>query len=138
MAREAVRWRDSFSVGDPHIDDQHRQFFADVEAVLDAIERGAGMEALIAFYRDFHRALTGHFHDEEALLERTNFAGLAEHQAEHRALLDSVGEIEAGLAVGRAPIDMGRSVHHVFMALVEHLVGVDMQFKAHLLATRQS
>ena len=136
MARQAVRWRECFSVGDAFIDGQHRQFFTEVETVLAAFDQGAGPEALAAFYRTFHRTLATHFADEEALLERTNYPGLAEHQAEHRALLAEIGEIEAALADGHAPVDMGRAVHHVFMALVEHLIGVDMQFKAHLLAQR--
>jgi len=136
MAREAVKWRDCFSVGDPLIDQQHQQFFSEVERVLAAIDQGAGVEALAVFYRDFRQALVAHFRDEEAMLERVNFPGLTEHQAEHQALLAGIGEISDGLTAGRAPLDMGRAVQTAFMSLVEHVIGVDMRFKSYLMAAQ--
>ena len=136
MARQAVKWRDCFSVGDPLIDEQHQQFFAEVEQVLAAIDQGAGLEALAAFYRDFLGALATHFRDEEAMLERVNFPGVAEHRAEHQALLAGISEISDGLDGGHAPLDMSRAVQTAFMGLVEHVIGVDMRFKSHLMATR--
>jgi len=136
MTHEAVKWRDCFSVGDPLIDGQHQQFFYDVERVLAAIDQGAGLEALAAFYRDFRQALVAHFRDEEAMLERVNFPGLAEHQAEHRALLAGICEISDGLTAGREPLDMSRAVQSAFMSLVEHVIGIDMRFKSHLMAAQ--
>lgn len=136
MAREAVVWRDCFSVGDPLIDEQHQQFFREVERVLAAIDQGAGLEALAAFYHDFYLALVEHFQDEEAVLERANYPGLEEHRAEHRALLDSISEISDARAAGREPLDLRRAVQTAFMALVEHVIGVDMRFKSHLMAMR--
>ena len=136
MAREALVWRDCFSVGDSLIDGQHQQFFRDVERVLAAIDLGAGPEALVAFYHDFHRALIEHFRDEEALLEQADFPGLEEHRAEHRALLAGITEISDALAAGRQPLDLSRAVQAAFMALVEHVIGVDMRFKSHLMAMR--
>lgn len=125
-------WKESFIVGDALIDAQHRAFFDEIAAVAEALDRGEGREAVIAFYRTFYAALRIHFRDEEAMLASFAFPDLEEHQAEHQALLASVAAVEGMLLAGDE-IDQWRFVvKRLFIALVEHIAGTDMRYKAHV------
>lgn len=125
-------WKDAFAVGDALIDAQHKAFFDEINAVARAVDRGEGLEAVLRFYRDFYSALVVHFRDEEAMLARVNFPDLEAHHAEHQALLASVSAVE-GLLLTGDEIDHWRYVvKRLFIALVEHLAGTDMRYKAHL------
>ena len=129
-------WKEAFTVGDPLIDGQHKAFFRDIAAVAEALDLGAGREAVIAFYQAFYAALLVHFRDEEAMLARLAFHGLEEHRAEHQALLASVSAVE-GMLLTSDDLDQWRFiVKHLFVALVEHLAGTDMRYKSHVLRTR--
>lgn len=125
-------WKDSFIVGDSKIDAQHRAFFDEIMAVAQALDRGEGREAVIAFYRVFYGALRVHFRDEEAMLARVAFPDLEEHHAEHQALLASVAAVEGMLLTGEGVDQWRFVVKRLFVALVEHIAGTDMRYKAHL------
>lgn len=125
-------WKDSFVVGDPLIDAQHRAFFDQITAVAEALDRGEGREAVIAFYRAFYCALRRHFRDEEDMLASLAFPELDEHHAEHQALLASVVAVE-GMLLTSDEVDQWRFVvKRLFIALVEHIAGTDMRYKAYL------
>jgi len=126
-------WKESFAVGDPLIDGQHKAFFREIAAVADALDHGAGREEVIAFYRSFYAGLKSHFRDEEAVLARIDFPELEEHRAEHEALLASVSAVE-GMLLTSQDIEHWRFiVKRLFVALVEHLAGADMRFKPYLM-----
>lgn len=131
-----VRWRDSFSVGDDLIDAQHREFFDEVNAVMDALEAGEGRDAVIAFYRHFVAGLLRHFRDEEVLLERIRYYDYDAHRTEHEALMASVTATEGLLLTAESPQDLRLIVRRLFAALVEHVVGEDMRYKTHVLAAQ--
>lgn len=125
-------WKEAFAVGDALIDAQHRAFFAEINAVAQALDRGQGREAVIEFYRSFYRGLVLHFRDEEAMLARVAFPDLDAHHAEHQALLASVSAIEGMLLAGDDLHHWRFVVKRLFIALVEHLAGTDMRYKSHL------
>lgn len=126
-------WKETFAVGDAVIDSQHRAFFAEINAVARALDRGDGREAVIDFYRKFYRGLVLHFRDEEAMLARVGFPDLDTHHAEHQALLASVSAVEGMLLAGDDPHHWHFVVKRLFIALVEHLAGTDMRYKSHVL-----
>lgn len=125
-------WKEAFATGDALIDAQHKAFFGEISAVAEALDRGEGREAVIAFYRTFYGALRIHFRDEEAMLGRLGFPDLEEHHAEHQALLASVSAIEAMLLTSDELDQWRFIVKRLFIALVEHLAGTDMRYKAHV------
>ncbi|MGE5518105.1 MAG: bacteriohemerythrin [Bacteroidota bacterium] len=131
-------WKDAFAVGDALIDEQHKAFFVEINDVARALDQGQGREAVIAFYRNFYSALVLHFRDEEAMLSRVAFPDLDAHHAEHQALLASVSAVEGMLLTGNDVNHWRFVVKRLFLALVEHLAGTDMRYKAHLQRARAS
>ena len=128
-----VAWKDGFSVGDEHIDRQHRAFFDEVNQVADLLDGEDPREAVIAFYRNFFRGLVHHFRDEEAMLARIGYVDLDNHKAEHDALLAAVSAFEGLLLTGDGIHEMRFVIKRLFVALVEHLVTEDMRYKTWVL-----
>lgn len=128
-----VAWNDAFSVGDALIDAQHRAFFDQIGAVVQALGRGEGREAVLEFYCTFVDSLVRHFDDEEALLQRLGYPGLNEHRLEHVALMGAVTAIEGMLVTSETIHELRFVIKRLFTSLVEHLVSEDMRYKSHVL-----
>jgi hemerythrin len=127
-----IAWRDSFAVGEPLIDGQHRAFFSDLDQVVDAVEGGASRDEVLGAFRRFLSALSQHFRDEEALLARYAYPELRGHSDEHTALLASVTAIESLLMASNSPVELNYVIRTLFASLVEHLVSEDMRYKSWL------
>ena len=85
-----MQWTEELSVGVESLDDDHRQLFAMVNGLFDAIEGGTGaglmsalFDALLAYTRD-------HFAREEALMAERHYPELAAHRVEHAELAERV------------------------------------------------
>lgn len=71
-------WKPEYSVGDEHLDDQHRGLI-DLIDMLDDESRMAEVLDRLDRYVDEH------FRDEEAMLERAGYPDLQAHKQQHRA-----------------------------------------------------
>jgi hemerythrin len=130
-------WKPAYAVGEPLIDAQHQSFFDEVNAVVRALDDGWGRDLVIEFYRRFYAALVIHFRDEEAVLSRLGYDGLVTHRREHEALLSTVASVEGLLLTGSDSDQLRLLVKTLFTALVDHLTGTDMRYKAFLRGANQ-
>jgi len=92
----ALQWSSALSLGVTDLDAQHRELFARVDRLLDAMLHGERSEAaqLAAFLRD-HVVL--HFAAEEQLMRDVGYHDAERHVAEHRAFAASMLELDAAL-----------------------------------------
>jgi hemerythrin len=92
----ALQWSSALSLGVTDLDAQHRELFARVDRLLDAMLHGERSEAaqLSAFLRD-HVVL--HFAAEEQLMREVGYGDADRHLAEHRAFAASMLELDAAL-----------------------------------------
>ncbi|WP_173980810.1 bacteriohemerythrin [Magnetospirillum sp. UT-4] len=127
-----VHWKDSFAVGDPTIDAQHKAFFEDINRLAEALDGDAPHQAAITFYRAFRRDLARHFREEEEILQATGFPDLSAHGAEHEALLASVQGMEEMLRDYPDTADLRLMLRRLFQALIEHVIGEDMRYRPYL------
>jgi hemerythrin len=88
-----IDWSDAFVLGYPAMDDSHREFVADLRALLTAPDDGLG-----AALDGFAAHLAEHFAREEGWMNATEFPARECHADEHAAVLKSVGEVQALLA----------------------------------------
>ncbi|HUL61291.1 MAG TPA: bacteriohemerythrin [Anaeromyxobacteraceae bacterium] len=89
-----MQWTSALTVGVAEIDAQHQELFRRVDRLLDAMlanDRAEG-ERLVGFLLEYVKF---HFADEEALMLRRRFPGLAAHQAEHAAFAVEVEKLAA-------------------------------------------
>jgi len=92
----ALQWSSTLSLGVPSLDLQHRELFARVDRLLDAMLHGERTEAarLSAFLRD-HVVL--YFAAEEQLMHDLGYGDAERHTAEHCAFAASILELDAAL-----------------------------------------
>lgn len=90
----ALHWTSALSVGVRELDAQHRELFARVDRLLDAMLHGDRSEAarLLAFLREYEAV---HLPAEERLMEETAYPDLGRHLDEHRRFGAQLRELEA-------------------------------------------
>jgi len=100
--QELVSWSDTFSVGIPLIDDQHKQLFLLINDMFNHVIGDAQTERAY-FKQVIQRAVDYvkvHFSTEENIMRQNNFPGYLEHKRAHDAfvviVVDKVKDFEAG------------------------------------------
>jgi hemerythrin len=137
-----VIWSETRSVGDDRMDEEHIGLISLVNHIYDALETGADADSVRRLLAALASAAARHFHDEEEMLVRAGYTGLAEHRAEHAGLLqqiETVREEVARLAArGLAP-DVG-NLHRVWLLawVMDHLEGADADYRSVIAAASPS
>ena len=113
-------WDDCLSVGNPQLDEDHRQLFALFNRLCQALEdnQPAGhLETLLVELLGYSER---HFAAEEIAMQQSDFDGYSEHIAEHETLYDKVAELRKRLADGERKLALELGIflqewllHHV-------------------------
>ena len=87
-----IRWNDSFALGDPQIDAEHRRLVNILNDLADAVENGRGDSVLGSILTRLRQYAAHHFSNEEAFMERVGFTELERHRKLHAELSLTVTE----------------------------------------------
>jgi hemerythrin len=83
-------WTDDLLTGYKTIDDQHKELFKKVNALLEAMGQGKGKEQVaevLGFLSDY---VVSHFGTEEQLMQSRKYPGFLSHRLEHTAYTDKL------------------------------------------------
>ena len=124
-------WDPTLLSGHPTIDHQHQQLYHLSNSLLASITSGRypddaklQMQLLIAH-------VAQHFHDEEAILARTDYPQLAAHAKEHNRLIAKAKELQRDM--GGVTTDLPTLLSFLALDLVKgHLLAWDRRFFEHL------
>jgi len=97
-----VTWDQSYSVSVQKFDEQHQKLFALLNALHDAMQKGAGQAMVQDTVRELSNYTVSHFRAEEEALRRANYPGLVAHQAEHQKFVAQVNQFAEQLRVGKS------------------------------------
>jgi hemerythrin len=129
----AIRWDPTLITGVPEIDRQHKQIFARLDSLLEAIRRGSSREEVgqtLAFLRDY--VLT-HFKAEEELMSEIAFPGLPSHRAEHDRFVRDLSVLTAEHSRdGASPSLILRVNSRVSEWLREHIQRTDRELAGYI------
>ena len=78
-----VSWKEFYSVGDPSIDAQHKQFLLLINELHDAIRAGNEHEKLKSLLDRMVLYTMNHFQHEEQLMQACGYPDFDNHKAEH-------------------------------------------------------
>ena len=81
--RPYVTWKSYYSVGEPSLDEQHKQILVLINALYDAVERGDDRAAVKPVLNELLQYALTHFQHEEKLMRERGYSHLAEHMALH-------------------------------------------------------
>ncbi|MCC7411040.1 MAG: hemerythrin family protein [Gammaproteobacteria bacterium] len=87
-----IRWQDSFSVGVPAVDHEHREMVQLINSLYAQIGT-ADRYTVADFLGEVYTRISAHFALEEKIMRDRGYDGLAEHKADHERLLDDIVDI---------------------------------------------
>lgn len=90
----SIDWNESYAVGVKDIDDQHKELFSRVNALIDAMMQKKGGEEIGKVVKFLESYVIAHFGNEERQMTRNNYPGLANHKGQHEAFIKAFNEIK--------------------------------------------
>jgi hemerythrin len=119
---EDYEWTDSYRLGIPGVDQEHRTFFALLTAIQLSVEEQDGLGAREAL-RNLRLYAENHFAHEESYLRALGYPALPGHQAEHAEFMRDVTVLEATPEIPTAvAIDLARQW------IARHILGSDRRY----------
>ncbi|HUW65134.1 MAG TPA: bacteriohemerythrin [Spirochaetia bacterium] len=129
----AIQWQESLATGFKEIDDQHKELFKRVNALLDAYSGGRGKDQIpkvLEFLTDY---VVTHFGTEESYMDRHSYPDATAHKALHSEFTKSVAVFKADLAKQGANLNLTVTINRLVVDwLIRHIGKVDKALGAFL------
>lgn len=117
----AIEWSDSYAVGVPELDRQHRELFALVSQLsADACTTDEALHVLLSRLADYALA---HFRAEELFLRSRGCPELDDHLDEHTRFVAQIATTSLGAMHGK--IERAELLDFLRSWLVDHILGTD-------------
>ncbi len=128
----AFVWSPDLSVGVAEVDEQHKQFFMHARNLLEACEKGCGVEYVARMIDFLESYAVEHFQTEERYMTRFEYPRLAHHRARHGVFRRNLLNLRARLQSDGAGELLLKSTYALVMWFNDHLRSVDMAMGAFL------
>jgi len=89
----AISWYPALAVGVHEVDEQHKEIFRRVDALVTALIAHRGADVVEPMFDFLGKYVVDHFGAEEALMKLHRYPLRAEHEAEHRAFVEDYGAL---------------------------------------------
>ena len=93
-------WNDSYSVGMAEIDAQHKQLFAMIGELNDAMKQGKSKDVLGTTLQRLHDYTVKHFSYEQSVLQQKGYGDYASHKAIHDEFTRRIRKYQQEYAAG--------------------------------------
>lgn len=123
-----MQWSPRMSVGVGQCDDEHKVLVSLVNELFDAIAAGKGSTVLGDVLDRLVKYTVTHFEHEEKLMRQHGFPGLAEHQAQHKALAEQAVAIQKKHAAGATGALSMEVMNFLKNWLIGHIGGTDAKY----------
>jgi len=122
----AMEWTEDLSTGSAAIDDQHKELFNRINALLEACRQGKGKAEVRKVIEFLDEYVVTHFSAEEQYMETHQYAEITKHKELHGEFIDNFEDLKRELE------DEGPGVHLVVRTnqlvvqwLLDHIRKVD-------------
>ncbi len=130
-AGDLFKWDDSFSVGVPEMDEQHKKLFRMVNDLYKAMKEKRAKEAMNGIVDELISYTAKHFKEEEQVMKKAGYRDLAQHQEIHKALVGKVLDVQKKLKSGQSTVGIDL-LNFLKDWLVNHIKGTDKKYGAHI------
>lgn len=89
-----VKWSDEFSVGVFTMDSHHRKLFDLLNKLDDAMVAGKGADIVGGIIKELLDYTRYHFGEEEKLMEKINYSGIAAQKNAHQRFISQIEEYQ--------------------------------------------
>jgi hemerythrin-like metal-binding protein len=97
-----IRWRDSFNLGIPDVDFEHRELVDLINALHERLQQEEHRDEVEDFLGEIFARISAHFALEERTMVARNFPEYWPHKADHERLLDQLRDIMEGYETAHA------------------------------------
>lgn len=125
-----IKWRDSFSVGAPKFDEEHKVLLAILNEMFIIVRDEKGTNHLNDEIDKLIQYTEKHFASEEAAMEAIEYPALKNHKVIHAKLVKEV--IQFKKQVGSGEKQATAFYHFLRDWLLTHIVEEDMLYKPFL------
>lgn len=123
-----MKWQDSFSIGNPLLDSDHRILVNLLNQLHDALDTGQSRKVVGSVIGVLAEYVEHHFRREEALLARTDYPDRVEHEKAHRALEARVRDIRDRWIAGERSALGDEVLEFLKKWLTEHILVSDKAY----------
>jgi hemerythrin-like metal-binding protein len=123
-----LEWKDSYSVGVPELDNDHRQLIDIINRIDDAGRHGIPLDHVLYDLTHYARS---HFEREEDRLRAVGYPDLDDHFAEHQSFVEWLRGVEQslpGATAGHGEI-ADSLAGYLRNWLINHILVVDMRYR---------
>jgi len=126
-----VSWNESFSVNVVQIDQEHKNLVDLTNKLHDAMREGKGKVVVGNVLDELIKYTETHFKNEENLMAKAGYPGLASHKLVHKKLVDQVKDLANKNEAGALSLSM-EVMNFLKAWLVDHIQGTDKNYSSHL------
>ena len=124
----AFTWDNNLALGNSEIDDQHKEIFARFDKLSLACQERRGGEVLKELLDFLDEYVARHFADEESLMERAGYPGLALQREQHAEFRLKIAELRNRNADQAEKHKLSLDVDRVLIQwLIRHIRSLDVQ-----------
>ena len=87
------------SVGESHLDEQHRQLLGEINALLSAMINNESKVIVVRTIGFLDEYITGHLADEERYMQEHNYPDFDAHKQMHEGFIRKYAELKERLAI---------------------------------------
>ncbi len=124
---EFISWKDSFSVGIPSIDDQHKNLVGMINKLFSEFYKGITDDFLNEIIQELEKYTVYHFTYEEKFMKLYDFEGYNAHKSEHEQFIEKIRNYKETLSKEnkKAVIDF---ISFLKDWLLKHIMGTDKKY----------
>ena len=111
----SIEWNEDLATGIAEIDNQHKEIFAQLNVMLDAMDKGKGREEIDQVLAFLGNYVATHFRDEERFMSEHSYEGLPLQRIEHSQFIKDFYHVKKELS------QCGNTLHVVVK--VEQVLG---------------
>jgi hemerythrin-like metal-binding domain len=128
-----MTWKDSFAIGVPEIDRQHKALCDKIDDLFAACSGGKGGNEVVKTLDFLTEYTIKHFADEEKLQQKVGYPGFSRHKALHNDFTAQVLKLKKELAASGHSVPMVINVNNVISTwLINHIMKEDKQLKEYM------
>lgn len=129
----AVEWTGELATGVAEIDEQHKEIFKRINALLEAGRQGKGRQAVaetLVFLEDYVKT---HFTAEEHLQKKVAYPEYSGHKAMHMKFLIDVAKLKKDFDEHGPTLSLTLEVNNVVVDwLIDHIKKVDKKLAVYI------
>lgn len=124
-----MTWRDSFALGIPQIDKQHKELCDQIDKLFEAGSKGKGADEVLKTLSFLESYTIKHFADEEKLQLQIKYPNFQQHKAKHTEFINKIAKMKKEATTSGVNITMVISLNQMISTwLIEHIKAADADY----------